>query len=33
MLRKIVAINNPGKFLYIILDDAINTIYSFFIVY
>ena len=31
MLRKIVAINNPGKFLYIYSDDAINTIYSFFI--
>ena len=31
MLRKIVAMNNPGKFLYIYSDEAINTIYDFFL--
>jgi hypothetical protein len=30
MLRKIVAINNHGRFLYIYSDEAINTIYDFF---
>lgn len=31
MLRKIVAMNNAGKFLYIYSDEAINTIYDFFL--
>ncbi len=31
MLRKIVAMNNEGNFLYIYSDDAIDTIYDFFI--
>jgi 5-methylcytosine-specific restriction enzyme B len=31
MLRKIVAMNNSGKFLYIYSDEAINTIYDFFL--